>query len=431
MGKSKGPDYGAAAQQQGAANRETAIAQSLLNNPNIVTPYGSQIYSGPVDASGRATMTQTLSPAEEEKLRRSNEIQLQSLGILGEDIPQIRQALLSPFGLAGGATQGYLAGTDPGRAQTNANFGSAGPVQSSLNFSGLPGIPMASPEVRDLVSQSLFSQGARFLDPQFQQRQSDLDSMLANQGIQRGTEAFGREQGNLDLQRSGAYNDLINRAISGGGDAMQQLFGMQLGARQQGVGELTTQGQFANAAQQQAFNDVMNAMQARNAGIGLQGQLASNLAGIYNQGRQQNYTEMAQNRTMPLNMLNAMLTSGQVNNPQFQAMTPTNITPPPIFQGAQAQGEANTAANNANANLWGQGIGAAAKIGAAFISDRRLKTHIVRIGELKNGLGVYRYNLLGNWEVGVMADEVEKIHPEAVHVGADGYKRVDYSKLGV
>lgn len=36
------PDYRAAAQQQGTENRETAYAQSVLNNPNTVTPYGSQ-----------------------------------------------------------------------------------------------------------------------------------------------------------------------------------------------------------------------------------------------------------------------------------------------------------------------------------------------------------------------------------------------------
>ncbi len=32
---------------------------------------------------------------------------------------------------------------------------------------------------------------------------------------------------------------------------------------------------------------------------------------------------------------------------------------------------------------------------------------------------------------GMMADELEAVIPEAAHVGTDGYKRVDYSMLGM
>lgn len=358
-------DYGAQAQAAGAANQQTGYQQSLLNNPNMVTPFGTSTYSPftmeQIQAGQRPTLTQTLSPSEQAKLDQSNAIQLQSLSLLGDAMPGIREALLQPFGLSGSPAQGYLPGTAPGRAQTDANFGSAGPIQSSLNFSGLPGIPQASPDIRDMVSQSLFEQGARFLDPQFQQRQQQLDSMLANQGIQRNTEAFNTEQGNLDLARSSAYNDLINRAISGGGDAMQQLFNMQMGSRQQGVGELTTQGQFANTAQQQALNAILSAMGARNAGIGLQGQLASNEAGLYNQGRAQQLNELSTSRTLPLNMLTALMSGSQVNNPQFQATTPTAIQPPPIMQGALLQGQQDTANYNMAPNFFGQILNAGAQ----------------------------------------------------------------------
>lgn len=431
FGKPPSTDYGAAAQAQGAANRETAIAQSLLNNPNIVSPYGSQIYTGPVDASGRATLTQTLSPAEKAKLDLTNAIQMQSLGLLGDAMPGIRSALLQPFGLSGSPAMGYLPGTGPGRAQTDANFGSAGPIQNRLDFSGLPGIPQASPDIRDAVSQSLFEQGARFLDPQFSQRQQQLDSMLANQGIQRGTEAFNTEQGNLDLSRSGAYNDLINRAISGGGDAMQQLYNMQLGSRQQGVGELTAQGQFANTAQQQAFQDILNAMQGRNAGIGLQGQLASNEAGLYNQGRGQALNELSTSRTLPLNMLTALMSGSQVNSPNFQPTQPTAIQPTPIMQGALAQGQQDTANYNMAPNLFGQILGAGTQFFKPTPSDRRLKSNIKRIGQLPNGLPLYSYTIFDRPAIGVMADEVEKVLPEAVSVHPSGYKMVDYSKLDI
>ena len=42
---------------------------------------------------------------------------------------------------------------------------------------------------------------------------------------------------------------------------------------------------------------------------------------------------------MPINELMAMLGGTQVNQPQFQQMTPTNIQPTPIMQGAQLQGQ--------------------------------------------------------------------------------------------
>ena len=66
-------------------------------------------------------------------------------------------------------------------------------------------------------------------------------------------------------------------------------------------------------------------------------------------------------------------------------------------------------------------------------SDVRLKHDITPVGELASGLGLYRYRYL--WSdtayVGVMAQEVAAVMPEAVQRGADGYLRVDYSHLGL
>ena len=69
----------------------------------------------------------------------------------------------------------------------------------------------------------------------------------------------------------------------------------------------------------------------------------------------------------------------------------------------------------------------------SIISDARLKRDISPVGALANGLGLYRYRYL--WSdtayVGVMAQEVAAVVPEAVRPGADGYMRVDYSRLGL
>jgi hypothetical protein len=66
-----------------------------------------------------------------------------------------------------------------------------------------------------------------------------------------------------------------------------------------------------------------------------------------------------------------------------------------------------------------------------MISDMRLKRDIERVGETEGGLGLYSFRYLWNDEihVGVMAQEVIRVRPDAVVVGADGYYRVDYGKL--
>jgi hypothetical protein len=66
-------------------------------------------------------------------------------------------------------------------------------------------------------------------------------------------------------------------------------------------------------------------------------------------------------------------------------------------------------------------------------SDIRLKRDIEPIGQLANGLELYRYRYLWSDQlyVGVMAQEVAKIEPTAVMRGADGYLRVNYAKLGL
>ena len=63
----------------------------------------------------------------------------------------------------------------------------------------------------------------------------------------------------------------------------------------------------------------------------------------------------------------------------------------------------------------------------------RLKHDVVLLGRLANGLGFYRfaYNGSDRVYVGVMAQEVAAIAPDAVFRGRDGYLRVNYDKVGV
>lgn len=78
----------------------------------------------------------------------------------------------------------------------------------------------------------------------------------------------------------------------------------------------------------------------------------------------------------------------------------------------------------------GKVINAAGTVATAF-SDRRLKTDIERIGEREDGLGVYVYRYL--WSpvrfIGVMAQEVLKVKPEAVIHTPSGFLAVNYGAL--
>ncbi len=66
-------------------------------------------------------------------------------------------------------------------------------------------------------------------------------------------------------------------------------------------------------------------------------------------------------------------------------------------------------------------------------SDMRLKHDVVLLGRLDDGLGYYRFVYNGGHTayVGVMAQEVQTVMPEAVSRGADSYMRVSYDRLGL
>ena len=79
------------------------------------------------------------------------------------------------------------------------------------------------------------------------------------------------------------------------------------------------------------------------------------------------------------------------------------------------------------------GGGGRAGGGGGRRSDIRLKHDVVLIGHLDNGLGFYRFAYYGSDKayVGVLAQEVQSVEPDAVVVGRDGYLRVFYDKLGL
>jgi len=139
-------------------------------------------------------------------------------------------------------------------------------------------------------------------------------------------------------------------------------------------------------------------------------------------------------RNMPLNELNALRTGSQVTNPQFSG-SPQQQTATGANYGAAAgqQGQYDQGLYNAGvgqANSFNSGLMQLAGTAAMFMSDRRLKSNIVRIGEHPLGIGIYKYDIFGRHEIGVMAQEVMDVMPSAVGLHPSGYMMVNYAALG-
>jgi hypothetical protein len=135
-------------------------------------------------------------------------------------------------------------------------------------------------------------------------------------------------------------------------------------------------------------------------------------------------------RQAPLNELMALLGGTQVAPMQFQGGGGASWQPPNTYQATQDQYNAQVNAANARRAQGAQTMGGLFSLGSMFFSDRRLKTNIQRIGATAKGLPVYSYDFFGQPEIGVMADEAERMFPEAVALHPSGFKMVDYALIG-
>ena len=257
-------------------------------------------------------------------------------------------------------------------------------LQTSLDTSNIARMPV---NAGTTGQEALMSR----LAPQIERQQASTRQVLANQGITQGSEAYR----NAMTQQGQQENDLRTQA------ALQGL-NLDINANNQGFNQAVQGGQFGNTAQQQS--------------------LAQQLA----------------LRNQPLNEISGLMSGSQIQTPQFQGYQGANIAAAPIFGAAQAQGQADMqnygiAQAGANAQMAGLGNLAGTLGGAAIkygmFSDRRLKSNIVKVGTHPLGIGIYEYDIFGERQRGVMADEVEKVMPEAVMTHESGYKMVNYGAL--
>lgn len=171
------PDPAATAAAQTASNKETAQYQAGLNQVNQVTPYGSLTYSGTNNGQpGAATVTQTLSPIQQQLLDQSQQADLKQNSIGLEQLDKVQGLLNKPVDLSEGAAEGRL-----------------------------------------------YDLGRKRLDPQFKQQNADLEQSLLNRGITVGSAAYNTLHTQQDQKENDAYNQLLlqghNTAI---GDMLQE-----------------------------------------------------------------------------------------------------------------------------------------------------------------------------------------------------------------
>ena len=205
--------------------------------------------------------------------------------------------------------------------------------------------------------------------------------------------------------------------------SQQQLFNQQIA--QQGLGN------------QAVAQNQQTALQQQQAALAAQNQQYNQLlqgAQFGNTAQQQSLQQQLALRNQPLNEISGLMGGSQIQMPQFQGYQGANIAPAPIFAGAQAQGQNamdqyGIASSNVNAQNSGL-YGLAGTAGAMYMmSDPRLKSDVVRVGTHPLGIGIYEYNIFGNRQRGVMADEVETVMPEAVALHPSGYKMVNYGMI--
>jgi len=248
---------------------------------------------------------------------------------------------------------------------------------------------------------------------QNQQAQNQAIAQNYQQGM--GTQAAQNQAAAQNFSQNVANQQLANAAV---GQNYQQGMNTQAAQNQallQNQNIASQQQQLANAAQLQQYNQNLGA-----------GQFA-------NQAALQELQKQLTLRNQPLNEITGLMSGSQLQMPQFQGYNPTNIAPAPIFAGAQAQGNAalqNYGIQQSGANAATSGLFSLAGAALPMLSDRRLKSNIKRIGTHKLGIGLYEYDILGGRQQGVMADEVEKVMPEAVLMHPSGYKMVNYGLLG-
>jgi hypothetical protein len=327
------------------------------------------------------------------------------------------------------AAQATAAGNiEAARAATAANRINQVTPYGSLSYSQSGTDPYGNPTYT--ATQALSPQQQQLLD--YQNQSSIGLGQLANKGLGYVENMLNTPFNTAALPSTGfnpsqTYQDAYMQRLAPQLEQNREALQQQLANKGIDIG--STAYDRAMQSQAQRENDLLATATTQGFGVG-------------QQARQQALTEQAYLRNEPLNTLSAVRTGSQVTGPQFVNSFNQATTAGPDLLGAagmqyNAQMGDFNAQQAAQANF-NQGLMSLGGAGIAR-SDIRTKENIEHIGWLPNGLPVYTYDYKPEFRddpfaghgkhIGVMAQEVELVKPEAIITDADGYKMVNYGLL--
>ena len=285
--------------------------------------------------AGSITKEITTPGAIQEKIASSGSI-ANDLGVIGGNVSSTGATGVAQTALD---NNGNLIRLDSGANQQARglayNQQNAGKIQTSLGI---------DPQLLNQQTQdALYKANTQYLDPQFAQSQSKMESQLANQGITRGSEAYNNAMLNFNNQKQQAYESARNQAIAGSTAAAQGMFGMGL----QGA-------QFGNQALGQQFGQYTTAQQLANSAAGQNNANAQTNQQLYNAALGQQFGQGLQsaqfaNQAIAQNNANAVTNANFANAAQQQA-TDQMFARAGIANSAQAQLYGQNANDMAAAN---------------------------------------------------------------------------------
>tara|TARA_R100001369_G_scaffold24811_2_gene45456 strand:- start:4719 stop:6755 length:2037 start_codon:yes stop_codon:yes gene_type:complete len=348
-----------------------------------------------------------------------------------------------------------------GGVQTNQN--------RALNELALSSVAAGRGEQARLFGQDMALRGQQFGE---RSTGTQLGNQAIGQNFSQDTglrgQQFGEQQARASLfneagqqqfgQNTAARQQLVNERMGQAAlanQANQQRFAQQTGLRGQQFGERQAEADFANQARGQAFTqgaagaEFANNAQAQRFAQSQQANILNNQlqqqaytqaagnAQLQNTSRQNALQEQIFNRNIPLNDLAALMgQSGGVQLPQFAASPNVAVQSGDLVGASLAANQQAIDVAKAKQAASGGFMGGLMELGGALggaaiskYSDVRLKENIKRIGKYKNH-NLYEYNYIWSKvkELGVMAQEIEKVIPNAVKE-LNGFKTVNYEAI--
>lgn len=382
------PDYAGAAQQQAQSSREVTEQQTWANRPTINTPFGQQTWSvtpqwDPATGQYINTWAQNTNLTPEAQRSLDSQMQLQ----------QSRSDLAND-----------LTGRMESEYSQPMNWGGFQELSGPMQNEQIQRSVGNTPDYMKSAEDAIYNQWSSRQEPRMQQESEAMRTRLYNQGLTEGDAAYDQAMQRMSQDQNDARQQAQYQATIGAGQEAQRMQGMDVQS-----------GNFANQASGQAYQQNMNS------------------ANFQNTLRQQQIAEAMQQRGFSLNEINAIMSGQQVGMPSMPSFNAANRSEgEQSLQAANMGWGAQMDAYNAQQQQQ-QGTMSGLAGMAMMFSDRRLKKDIVELGMDKNGLRKYSFRY--RWQhaepptLGFMADEVEKIYPDAVTVGPLGYKMVNYARL--